>query len=146
MHIVCTKCSFTYFKSAQSMHMLQVKCANSLHKVFIYLPQVCTKYLLITKCVSSAPDADFADFADLVHTPPIMDSWGGQWTGASTLMMAHWLDWASLCRRACCRQCLAACHRRFFFSGKSGLARARRSMASPFLSSKSQLTHYNLKV
>ena len=53
--------------------------------------------LLITKCASSVPDADFADFADfadLVHTPPIMDSWGaiGQWTGASTLMMAHWLE------------------------------------------------------
>jgi hypothetical protein len=26
-------------------------------------------HLLITKCASSAPDADFADFADLVHTP-----------------------------------------------------------------------------
>ena len=51
---------------------------------------------LITKCASSVPDADFADIADLVHTAPIMDSWGGhwQWTGAShgTLMMVHWLD------------------------------------------------------
>jgi hypothetical protein len=39
-------------------------------------------HVVITKCASSAPDsdADFADFADLVHTPPIMDSWGGQWT------------------------------------------------------------------
>jgi len=44
VHIVCTKYSFSYFKSAQSMHVLQVKCAHSLHKVFIYLVQVCTKY------------------------------------------------------------------------------------------------------
>jgi len=36
-------------------------------------------HLLITKCASSVPDADFADFADLVHTPPIMDSWV-QWS------------------------------------------------------------------
>ncbi len=48
--------------------------------------------LLITKCASSAPDGDFADFEDFVHTPLIMDSWGGPWTGASTLMMVHWLE------------------------------------------------------
>ncbi len=44
--------------------------------------------MLITKCASSVPDADFADFADLVHTLPIMDSWSvdlGQY-----YMMAHW--------------------------------------------------------
>ncbi len=39
-------------------------------------------HVLIKKCASSVPGADFADFADLVHTQPIMDSWGGQWTGA----------------------------------------------------------------
>ncbi len=45
---------------------------------------------LNTKCASSEPDADFADFADLVHTPPIMDSWGTWSVDWGQYMMNHW--------------------------------------------------------
>ncbi len=50
-------------------------------------------HVLIIKCASSAPDADFSDFADLVHTPPIMHcigflGWSVDW--GQYYMMAHW--------------------------------------------------------
>ncbi len=68
---------------------------------------------LITKCASSAPDADFADFADLVRTPP----------GQPEYMMNHWNELIEKSLLPVPGRLSSS----IVFSGKSGLARARRS-------------------